>query len=202
MGQRTDETWCHERYLRSVRPSVVDLALGGSNSDSYRHGRVPECSVEFGAIMPQSSPPYAEFWVRSSSNWLRSHRRSPTETTKTYSVSRVTTSSPSEGPAAPAHFSTTRLSGYELASVPIRASTSPPTQDGWGPSGPRGRPDSGRAVSQRMQCIFLLDGRDGYIEILASGFAWRAWRPGRPMRGAVSGDPVMSGAWPDGDSRI
>jgi hypothetical protein len=46
---------------------------------------------------------------------------------------------------------------------------------------------------------FLLNGRDGYIEILASGFSWRAWRPGRPLRSAVSGEPVMSGEWVDGD---
>ena len=42
---------------------------------------------------------------------------------------------------------------------------------------------------------FLLDGRDGYVEILASGFTWRAWTPGSPQLNSVSGDPIMSGKW-------
>jgi hypothetical protein len=47
---------------------------------------------------------------------------------------------------------------------------------------------------------FLLDGRDGYIEMIASGFSWRAWRPGQPLTRAVSGEPVISGEWVDGDA--
>jgi hypothetical protein len=47
---------------------------------------------------------------------------------------------------------------------------------------------------------FLLDGRDGYVEILASGFTWRAWPQGRPRLSEVSGDPIMSGKWIDGDA--
>jgi len=42
---------------------------------------------------------------------------------------------------------------------------------------------------------FLLGGRDGYLEIIAAGFAWQAWAQGRPMLSDVSGDPVMSGEW-------
>jgi hypothetical protein len=42
---------------------------------------------------------------------------------------------------------------------------------------------------------FLLDGRDGYIEIFAVGFTWRAWHQGHPRLSAVSGDPVISGQW-------
>jgi hypothetical protein len=42
---------------------------------------------------------------------------------------------------------------------------------------------------------FLLDGRDGYIEILATGFSWRAWTQGHPRLNAVSGEPIMSGEW-------
>jgi hypothetical protein len=46
---------------------------------------------------------------------------------------------------------------------------------------------------------FLLVGRDGYVEVLALGFTWRAWHYGSPLLGDVSGDPVMSGRWIDGD---
>ena len=46
---------------------------------------------------------------------------------------------------------------------------------------------------------FLLDGRDGYVEVMALGFTWRAWHYGSPLLGDVSGDPVMSGRWIDGD---
>lgn len=46
---------------------------------------------------------------------------------------------------------------------------------------------------------FLLDGRDGYVEILASGFTWQAWRQGRPRLDAVTGEPIMSGQWADGE---
>lgn len=47
---------------------------------------------------------------------------------------------------------------------------------------------------------FLLDGRDGYIEILATGFSWRAWPQGHPRLNAVSGEPIMSGNWIIDDS--
>ena len=47
---------------------------------------------------------------------------------------------------------------------------------------------------------FLLDGRDGYVEVLALGFTWRAWPYGSPLLSDVSGDPVMSGRWTDGDA--
>jgi hypothetical protein len=46
---------------------------------------------------------------------------------------------------------------------------------------------------------FLLDGRDGYVEILASGFSWRAWPEGSPRLNEVSGDPILSGRWTDGN---
>ena len=42
---------------------------------------------------------------------------------------------------------------------------------------------------------FLLDGRDGYLEIAAEGFTWRAWVPGSTRLNEVSGPPSMSGAW-------
>src|SRR5262249_41025273 len=44
---------------------------------------------------------------------------------------------------------------------------------------------------------FLLNGRDGFVEILASGFSWRLWKQGHPRLSAVSGDPVMHGEWTD-----
>jgi hypothetical protein len=44
---------------------------------------------------------------------------------------------------------------------------------------------------------FLLDGRDGYVEVLAAGFTWRAWHEGHPRLNEVSGQPVASGEWTD-----
>jgi hypothetical protein len=47
---------------------------------------------------------------------------------------------------------------------------------------------------------FLLDGRDGYVEILASGFSWQAWHQGHPRLNEVSGEPIMTGRWADAPS--
>jgi hypothetical protein len=44
---------------------------------------------------------------------------------------------------------------------------------------------------------FLLDGRDGYVEVVASGFTWQAWHRGHPRLDEVSGEPVMTGRWVD-----
>lgn len=45
---------------------------------------------------------------------------------------------------------------------------------------------------------FLLDGRDGYVEILASAFTWQAWHQGHPRLNEVSGEPIMTGQCADG----
>jgi hypothetical protein len=58
----------------------------------------------------------------------------------------------------------------------------------------RGRYGAGDAVH------FLLDGRDGYLEILATGFTWRAWPQAHPRLSATSGEPIMSGRWPINNS--
>jgi hypothetical protein len=42
---------------------------------------------------------------------------------------------------------------------------------------------------------FVVNGRDGYVEILASGFSWRAWRQGNPVLSEIQGDPELSGQW-------
>lgn len=47
---------------------------------------------------------------------------------------------------------------------------------------------------------FLLDGRYGYVKVLALGFSWRARPCGSPLLSDVSGDPVMTGRWIDGGS--
>jgi len=57
-------------------------------------------------------------------------------------------------------------------------------------------PGTGRSADDAVH--FLLDGRDGYLEIIAAGFTWRAWPYGTPLWSDVSGEPVMSGEWTGG----
>lgn len=56
--------------------------------------------------------------------------------------------------------------------------------------------DRQRGAAQPADAVhFVLDRRDDYVEILASGFHWRAWEHGSPRLSDVKGDPVMSGRW-------
>jgi hypothetical protein len=162
----------------------------------------PECSVEFGTMMPRPTPPYEEFWVRLD-----------------FELAAFASTKPHRDDE-----NLLNVSGYNI--VPrARANDYAASQNDraeWLRTGICPDPSfyfsvdsrwleterSSWAARQRTDrqpenaVHFLLDGRDGYVEILASGFRWRAWRQGRPRLSAVSGEPVMSGAWVDGDARL
>jgi hypothetical protein len=157
---------------------------------------LPECSVEFGAMMVRPAPPYEELWVRVE-----------------FELGAFASAIPHRDDE-----DLLDVSGYDI--VPRRAGLSSyeHQQAVWLQAGLCPDPNfyfstdskwltaerGSWAARQRTNCPpedaihFLLDGRDGFIEVLASGFTWRAWHPERPSWRAVSGEPVMSGEWIDG----
>jgi hypothetical protein len=163
---------------------------------------LPECSVEFGAMMPRSSPPYAEFWVKvdfelAAFASTKPHRDD--EDLLSVSGYDIVPKKRAGGYAASQHDEAEWLRTGVCPDPSFYFSADSRWLKAERPSWAARQ----RASRQPEDAVhFLLDGRDGYIEILASGFAWRAWRSGRPLRSAVSGEPVMSGGWLDGDSRI
>jgi hypothetical protein len=124
------------------------ITLTHSDTDMW-----PECSVEFGAMMPRPTPPSEEFWVRLDFELAAFASTKPHRDDENLLNVSVTTSSRGGGLTTTPRLRTTRLSGFERVSVPIRASTFRSTRDGWRPSGVRGRPDSGRTADRKMRCI-------------------------------------------------
>jgi hypothetical protein len=149
---------------------------------------LPECSVEFRGQVVRPSPPYEQLWIRVE-----------------FELAAFASAKPHRDDEL-----LVDVTGYDIA--PRRGglggfSTYQDQQDEWLRTGlcpdpgfyfstdtrwlqaerrswaerQRGHPKSEEAVH------FLVDGRDGYIEILASGFKWCAWRPGHPRVSAVSG---------------
>jgi hypothetical protein len=171
------------------------ISLRHSDSDM-----VPECSVEFGAMIVRPTPPYEELWVKVD-----------------FELAAFASAKPHRDDEE-----LREVSGYDI--IPRRNDHSPGAwqrqEKEWLGSGVCSDPgfyfstnsrwlelerDSWAArqrTSRRADeaIHFLLDGRDGYLEILAAGFTWRAWRPGRPMLNDVSGEPTSSGAWADGNT--
>lgn len=165
---------------------------------SLTHGDtdvLPECSVEFGVLIVQPTRPYRELWVRAD-----------------FELAAFACAKPHRDDE-----NLLGVTGYDI--VPRRrgpgAATYEEQQDEWLRTGVC--PDPGFYFSTATKWIdeerqswtqrqradlrpeevvhFLLNGRDGYIEILAAGFTWRAWPQGRPLLNDVSGDPVLSGGW-------
>jgi hypothetical protein len=153
---------------------------------------LPECSVEFGVQVVRPSPPYEQLWVKVEFELAAFASAKPRRDDEILSD----------------------VTGYDI--VPMRDSTSyEGDQAEWLRTGVCPDPgfyfstdtlwlDKDRrswAARQRRDLRpeeavhFLLDGRDGYIEILAAGFTWRAWHQGYPRLSAVSGDPINGGTW-------
>lgn len=42
---------------------------------------------------------------------------------------------------------------------------------------------------------YILDGRDGYVEVVATRLSWKLWEQGEPLLSDVSGEPLESGFW-------
>ena len=153
---------------------------------------LPECSVEFGVQVVRPSPPYEQLWVKVE-----------------FELAAFASAKPHRDDEG-----LSDVTGYDI--VPRRGATSwEDDQAEWLRTGvcpdpgfyfstdtrwldadrrswaarQRGNPRQEEAVH------FLLDGRDGYVEILAAGFTWRAWRQGYPRLNAVSGEPINGGEW-------
>jgi hypothetical protein len=157
----------------------------------------PECSVEFGAMVVRPTCPYEELWVKVE-----------------FELAGFASAKPHRDDE-----DLFEVAGYNL--VPNQAGEADGSwrlrDDEWLRTGICPDPgfyfstDSEWLVANRASWAsrqrtskghaeavhFLLDGRDGYVEILASGFIWHAWPRGRPRVNEVSGEPVMSGRWTD-----
>lgn len=158
---------------------------------------VPECSVEFGARVLHDGRDYGELWV-----------------VVEFELAGFASAKPHRDDEELAD-----VSGYE---IPVRRreyseSMRQAEEEAWLSTGicpephfyfstdstwlrsereswayrQRGRIEPGDAIH------FVLNGRDGYVEVIAAGYAWRAWRTGHPRLNDVSGDPILSDRWPD-----
>ncbi len=153
---------------------------------------LPECSVEFGAMIVRPTGPYEQFWVRVD-----------------FELAAFASAKPRRDDEPLAD-----VTGYDI--VPRRRVHDAGDRDAeWLRSGTCPDPgvyfstDSALLAASRVPWSerqrtnkppeaavhFLLDGRDAYLEILAAGFSWRAWHQGDPILSEVSGEPIMRGEW-------
>lgn len=155
----------------------------------------PECSVEFGGMIAQPTLPYRALWVRVE-----------------FTLAAFVMAKP--------HRDDERLSdvtGYDIVAhrEPFSYEMWDRKESEWLESGVCPDPsfyfstDSDWLETVRDQWAarqrtsmtaddavhFLLDGRDGYLEIAAAGFSWKAWPQGSPLLRNVAGEPVLSGTW-------
>ena len=161
---------------------------------------VPECSMQFGAMIVRPSQPYEQLWIRVEFELAGFASAKPHRDDETL----------------------TEVSGYDI--VPRRDEHDQDAhardEASWLSSGICPDPklyfatDSTWLTAERESWAqrlrdsvtaedavhFLVDGRDGYVEILAKGFHWRAWQPGSPRHNEVEGEPIMTGSWTDGAS--
>jgi hypothetical protein len=158
---------------------------------------LPECSMEFGAMVVRPKPPYEQLWVKVDFEMAAFASAKPHRDDETLEEVTGYDIVPSRGASSvEAHLA--------KEAEWLRSGLCPDPgvyfsgDSGWLATSRRSwaeRQRTGRSPHDAVH--FLLDGRDGYVEILAAGFSWRAWRPGRSRRGDVTGEPVMSGTWID-----
>jgi hypothetical protein len=170
----------------SIWPWGLSLTHGDTDT-------LPECSVEFGVQVVQPSPPYEQLWVRVE-----------------FDLAAFASAKPHRDDE-----DLLDVTGYDIVPRSNESATYQEQRDEWLRTGVC--PDPGFYFSTDTKWIkaeqrswatrqrrdlrpqevvhFLLDGRDGYIEILAAGFTWRAWHQGDPRLSDVSGVPVDSGEW-------
>jgi hypothetical protein len=159
---------------------------------------LPECSVEFGAVLPRPTPPYEELWVKvefelAAFASARPHRDD--EDLADVSGYDIVPRRRDERSG---------LRGYRNDAEWLRTGVCPDpsfyfsTDSTWLEAERQSwseRQRSGRPSEDAVH--FLLDGRDGYVEVLASGFTWDAWPEGHPRQNLVPGAPIRRGRWTD-----
>jgi hypothetical protein len=158
----------------------------------------PECSVEFGAMLPRPTPPYEELWVKvefelAAFASARPHRDDEDlDDVSGYDIvpRRRDESSGQRPYRDTADWLRTGCCPDPSFYFSIDSRWLETERRSWA-----ARQRTSRAPEDAVH--FLLDGRDGYVEIVASGFTWQAWHQGRPRADAVTGEPIMSGQWAD-----
>lgn len=164
---------------------------------------LPECSVEFGAMLPRPTRPYEEVWVKVE-----------------FELAAFASAKPHRDDEDLADVSgydiiprrrdeSSGLRGYRDDAEWLRTGLCPDpsfyfsTDSRWLETERRSWASRQRTSRPPEDAVhFVLDGRDGYVEIIASGFTWQAWHQGHPFRSEVSGEPIMSGQWSnDGSNR-
>ncbi len=161
---------------------------------------LPACSVEFGVLM-QPGVPSEELWVRVDFEAAAFASASPhrddedlADVTGYDIVPRRTVDGPAERQLEEEEWNRTELCpdpGFYFS-----------TDSAWLDRSRRLWADRQRMDRSPQDAVhFLMDGRDGYLEILASGFTWRAWYQGCPILSAVEGEPVLGGAWSEQPAR-
>lgn len=162
---------------------------------------LPMCSAEFGAIVARPTRPYGEFWVKVD-----------------FELAAFAAAKPRRDDE-----DTFDVSGYDLAAKRrnggdagmeqeeaewLRTGLCPDprfyfsTDSTWLDAERRSWAQRQRTRRRPEEAVhFLLDGRDGYVEILAAGFRWRAWPRAAPVMSTVTDslEPVMVGEWTVGN---
>lgn len=158
----------------------------------------PECSVEFGVQVVRATSRYRELWVKVEFELaafvVAKPHRDDEELTQVSGYDIVARREPSSEQhrqraesewlrtgvcSDPGFYSSTNSTWLEQVRQP------------WAE-----RQRTRRSADDAVH--FLLNGRDGFLEIIAAGFTWQAWPHGLPLLSDVSGKPVMSGEWSGG----
>lgn len=166
------------------------LSLAHSDTDVG-----PECSVEFGGMFVKPTRPFKELWVRVDFTLAAFVMAKPHRDDEELSDVTGYDIVPRRAPFTLESYERTNSEWLESGVCPdpkFYFSTSSEwleaVRQRWAARQRTSHPTD-KAVH------FLLDGRDGYVEVIAAGFSWRAWPPGRPRLDDVAGPPVMSGEW-------
>jgi hypothetical protein len=154
------------------------LSLSHSDTDVG-----PKCTVEFGAQVARPTPPFDQYWVR-----------------VVFAMADVVIARPKSDIADLAD-----VTDYDFEVDADRGESAHHADiNRWLESGECPHPGFYWAskstlleseVEAQGSIHFLLEGRDGYLEILADGFSWSAWPQGHPRLDQVTGEPVLTGRW-------
>jgi hypothetical protein len=155
---------------------------------------VPECSVEFGAVLARPTRPWVELWVRvefelAAFATAKPHRDNEELADVTgYDIEPRRRDRSADRELEEAEWIRTERCpdpGFYFSTDTTWLARS---RHSWA-----ARQRTNRSPQDAFH--FLLDGRDGYLEILAAGFTWKAWEQGHPKLSDVTGTPILGATW-------
>lgn len=167
------------------------LTLTHSDTDT-----VPDCVVQFGALVARSDPPFESIWVRVDF--------------ELGGFARTTPHRDDEDLRAASGYDITPLSQYDGLTGGDEQETAEWLRTGLCPDpGLYFASDSSWLASVRQSWAaaqrtsrtaneavhFVIDGRDGYVEVIAAGFSWTAWSTDSSGHPAEATPPVAAGDW-------